>query len=169
MPPAAVEGLFGAADALNAVDPRSVVGDQRALRLDIPELGVEGACVSIIGALGENLGALIVPPLAGHEASRKAATRPRRKSSRIDLGTSWLSLSRVPQVELPEGCRREIIEHGWTASDTNRFPPSSDILALFRATLASRWGQLRPLANDGSDEVLVKPMSESTSTSRPIR
>ncbi len=120
--PAVVEELFGAADALNAVAPWNVVDDQRLLRLDIPELGVDGACVSIIGALGENLGLLIFPSLAGYEAFRTAATRPRRKSSRIDLGTSWLSLSLVLRVDLPEGCRREIIEYGWTASDTNRFP-----------------------------------------------
>jgi hypothetical protein len=28
------------------------------LRADIPDLGIEGACVSIIGALGESLGTM---------------------------------------------------------------------------------------------------------------
>lgn len=119
---AAVAELFDAARLLRFAAPWTIVSDQQVLRLDIPELGVDGACVSIIGALGQSLGLLIFPSLAGYEAFQRAATRPRRKSSRIDLGTSWLSLALVSRAELPEVCRHEILEYDWSASDESSFP-----------------------------------------------
>lgn len=117
-----VADLFAAARLLRHVAPWQVASDQQVLRLDIPELGVEGACVSIIGALGQNLGVLIFPSLSGFDAFLKAASRRRPKSRRIDLGTSWLSFALVPGSELPASMRREVADHGWPVADEMSYP-----------------------------------------------
>ena len=70
---ARVEALFRAAAVLFGVAPWKVVDDHQVLRLDIPGLGVEGACVSIIGALGESLGVIIFPSLLAFERFGAAA------------------------------------------------------------------------------------------------
>lgn len=120
--PAVVADLFAAARLLRHAAPWKIASDQHVLRLDIPELGVEGACVSIIGALGQNFGLLIFPSLARYERFLDAAARPRRKSSRIDVGTSWLSLTLVPRAELPSPMRHEVAEHAWPIVDESSYP-----------------------------------------------
>ena len=120
--PAAVAHLFAAAHLLRRTAPWELASDQHVLRLDIPDLGVDGACVSIIGALGQNLGLLVFPSLARYEKFLDAASRPRRKSSRIDVGTSWLSLTLVPGAELPAPMRCEAVEHAWPVADANSYP-----------------------------------------------
>jgi hypothetical protein len=136
--PEAVADLFAAAPLLRHAAPWELASDQHVLRLDIPELGVEGACVSIIGALGQNLGLLIFPSLARYEAFLNAASRPRRKSSRLDVGTSWLSLTLVPRAELPAPMRREIARHGWSVADEKSYPEVEH---------RERDGLLRPLVD----------------------
>ena len=59
--PQTVEALFRASEALFRTAPWNELQDSQAFRLDIPALGVEGACVSVIGALGESLGLVIFP------------------------------------------------------------------------------------------------------------
>ncbi len=48
--------------------PWKTASDDQVLRVDIPALGVHGACLSIIGGLGESLGFVLFPSLAGYEA-----------------------------------------------------------------------------------------------------
>ncbi|HEX5043109.1 MAG TPA: SEC-C domain-containing protein [Candidatus Polarisedimenticolaceae bacterium] len=119
---AAVADLFAAARLLHHVAPWKVASDQQALRLDIPELQVEGACVSIIGALGQNLGLLIFPSLSGFDAFLRAASKHPPRSRRIDLGTSWLSFTLVPGSQLPTPMRREVAAHGWPVADETSYP-----------------------------------------------
>ena len=57
--PTAVEKLFTAAFSLFAIKPWTVADDTQVLRMDIPALGVDGACLSIIGQLDESRGVLI--------------------------------------------------------------------------------------------------------------
>ena len=57
--PAAVEKLFTAAFSLFAIKPWTVANDTQVLRMDIPALDVDGACLSIIGQLDESRGVLI--------------------------------------------------------------------------------------------------------------
>jgi hypothetical protein len=120
--PAAVADLFVAAQLLRRVAPWEVANDRQVLRLDIPELDVEGACVSIIGTLGDSLGLLIFPSLAGFEAFLEAALKPRAELPRIDLGTTWLSFTLVPGEELPTLMRREAADHGWPVVDEMSYP-----------------------------------------------
>ena len=52
--PEAMAELFVAADLLYGLAPWRRAGGDQLVRLDVPALGVEGACVSLIGALGES-------------------------------------------------------------------------------------------------------------------
>jgi len=136
IPPAALAELFRSAELLYGMAPWKVATDDRVLRMDIPALGVEGACVSIIGHLGESLGLLIFPSLAGYEAFGRAAEDPLSDRFPVDLGTDWLSLSFERGADLPAGMRREVAEYGWPVADANAYP---------RVERRERDGASRPL------------------------
>lgn len=63
----ALDPLFHGARLLYGVAPWKKAQDTQALRLDIPALGAEGACLSVIGAMGESLGFVIFPSLRAFE------------------------------------------------------------------------------------------------------
>ena len=122
IPPAAVGELFTSAEILYRMAPWQVATDDQVLRLDIPALGVEGACVSIIGNLGESLGLLIFPSLAGYEAFGRAVGGPFPGGGPIDLGSDWLALGFERGADLPVEMRREVARHGWPVADPNAYP-----------------------------------------------
>lgn len=122
VPPAVVADLFRSAELLYGVAPWRVATDGQVLRMDIPALGVEGACVSIIGNLGESLGLLIFPSLAGYEAFGRSADEYASGAGPIDFGTDWLSLGFERGADVPAGMRREVAEHGWPVADANAYP-----------------------------------------------
>jgi len=139
VPPEAVGELFRAAEILYATAPWRVATDDQVLRMEIPALGVEGACVSIIGNLGESLGMLIFPSLAGYQAFGRAAEEHARHapgSGPIDLGSDWLALSFERGADLPAEMRREVAAHGWPVADANGYP---------RVERRERDGASRPL------------------------
>jgi len=128
--------LFAAAELLYRVAPWEVASDAQVLRLDIPELDVEGACVSIIGALRESMGLLIFPSLAGYDAFGEAAEKSPNEGGGMDLGTDWLALSFERGADLPAAMRREIATHGWPVADAHAYP---------RVEQRERDGASRPL------------------------
>jgi hypothetical protein len=134
--PAAVADLFRSAEILYRSAPWRVATDDQVLRMDIPALGVEGACVSIIGNLGESLGLLIFPSLAGYEAFGRAADEPFPGGGPIDLGSDWLALGFERGADLPVEMRREAAQHGWPVADANAYP---------RVQQLERDGASRPL------------------------
>ena len=117
---ASVESLFRAAFSLYRLAPWNVAHDGQVLRFDIPALAVEGACVSIIGALGESFGILIFPSLAGYEALAQRAKTP--MPGKRDLGTTILALSFEAAADLPSSMRREAAKHGWPVADAFAYP-----------------------------------------------
>jgi hypothetical protein len=122
VPPEAVAALFAAAEILYRVAPWKVATDDRVLRMDIPALGVEGACVSIIGNLGESLGVLVFPSLSGYRAFGRAAEGPLREGGRPDLGSDWLALGFERGADLPASMRREVAKHGWPVAGADAYP-----------------------------------------------
>ncbi|MFQ5478668.1 MAG: YecA family protein [Candidatus Binatia bacterium] len=128
--------FFASAECLYRIAPWRVASDDQVLRMDIPALGVEGACVSIIGSLGESLGLLIFPSLAGYEAFAQGTEEPLGRIGRIDLGTDWLALSFERGADLPAAMRREVEAHHWPVADANGYP---------RVQRYERDGACRPL------------------------
>jgi len=122
IPPTTVKSLFAAAGILCGVAPWKVATDDRVLRLDVPALGVDGACVSIIGQLGESRGFLVFPSIAGYEAFRRGAEErlPRKKPA--DFGTDWLALCFEREEDLPASMLREVAAHIWHVNAADAYP-----------------------------------------------
>jgi hypothetical protein len=118
--PEAVAELFRSAVYLYRVAPWRVATDDQVVRVDIPELGIEGACLSIIGALGESLGLVIFPSLADYEAFGDEELAP--SGQPIDLGSEYLALSFERGSDLPGGMLREVAEHGWPLPYPDVYP-----------------------------------------------
>ena len=119
---AAVEKLFTAGCSLFALKPWTVVNAAQVLRMDIPALGVNGACLSIIGQLDESRGVLIFPSLHGFEQFREAAQTGAVERGSLALGTELLSLTFKPAAELPPSMRREAMEHSWPVESADAYP-----------------------------------------------
>ena len=118
----AIESFFQAAQHLYRLEPWKVADDGQVLRLDIPQLGVEGACVSIIGALGESLGLIIFPSLMAFERFLEATNMPDNSEEPMDLGTAFLSLNYERGADLPASMRKEVAAQAWPVSSPAAYP-----------------------------------------------
>ena len=120
VPADVVATLFRAAEMLYRLAPWKTASDDQVLRVDVPALGVHGACLSIIGALGESLGFVLFPSLAGYEAFVDAGDAPRRE--RLDFGTTALSLTFERGADVAPARRREVAALGWPVAGPQAFP-----------------------------------------------
>ena len=118
--PAAVEKLFTACAHLFAVKPWTVADDTQAIRMDIPALDVDGACVSVIGGLDGCPGVSIFPSVDGLERFLEVAAGLLEEGALP--GTELLSLIFEPAAELPPSMRREAMEHGWPVAGPDAYP-----------------------------------------------
>jgi hypothetical protein len=122
-PEEAVAELFHSAKLLFQAAPWKANGPTWPVRMDIPALGVSGACLCIIGALGESVGVLIFPSFAGYEAFGDAADALDPESDGpIDFGSSVLGLEFVRGADLPPAMRREVATHGWPVAGADAHP-----------------------------------------------
>ena len=119
---AAVAKLFAAGRLLFAVQPWTVAHDTQVLRMDIPSLGVDGACVSVIGELGKSRGVLVFSSLDDFEAFVAASESGALGRLPVALGAGWLALTFEPATELPPLMRREAMEHGWPVEHADAYP-----------------------------------------------
>ncbi len=119
---AIVKNLFVAAQVLYSIAPWKIATDDQALRMDIPALGIEGACVSIIGSLGQARGLIVFPSLHGYEAFRRVAAKPLKRTARLDMGTGWLALNFERKADLPATMRREAKSYGWPVAGADAYP-----------------------------------------------
>ncbi len=118
----AVEGLFRSAELLYKLAPWKVAADSLVLRVDIPDYGVEGACLSIIGALGQSLGLILFPSLADFDSFLEQAELPRRRGAPIDMGSSARCLNFEVGSDLPPRMLREALDHGWPVAGPKAYP-----------------------------------------------
>lgn len=120
--PAVVEALHLAAEQLFRAAPWKMADDDQVLSLDIPRLGVEGACVCILGALGESLGLVIFPSLLAFERFAETADDATLPAGSIDLGAPTLALHFERGADLPGAMRREASRHGWPVAAADAYP-----------------------------------------------
>jgi len=153
---AAVGELFRAAQTLYHAAPWTLAHDGQLVRLDVPELGITGAAISIMGALGESLGFVVFPSLDAFDAYARAAERLERDRRRhrvprhLDLGTDTLSLTFDRAADLPRSMRKEVLTHGWPVAGPEAYP---QVLGI------ERDGVLRPL--QAADVRLVTACAEA--------
>jgi len=136
IPPERVEALFQAGEILHRAAPWKTASDTQVLRLDIPGLQVEGACVSIIGALGQSVGLLLFPSFVAFRSFLKAADPAAGPEKAIDMGTTVLSLLFERGADLPAAMRREVSRYRWRVAGPDAYP---------RVHHRDRDGKLRPL------------------------
>jgi hypothetical protein len=120
VPAPVVARMFDAAAHLYRVAPWKVAADHEVLRMDIPALGVEGACVSIIGALGESLGVIVFASYLAFERFGDAVLD--RGKHALDLGGPVLALDFWKARDVPSGMRHEIGRYGWAAVAPSAVP-----------------------------------------------
>ncbi len=117
-----LEDLFRNARALYSLAPWKVALDEQLLRVDIPELEVDGACLSIIGNLGESEGLLIFPSIEAYDSFHIAAMHMDEGGGPIDLGTDWLALDFDTEAEVPASMRQEVADHNWPLAGPGAYP-----------------------------------------------
>ncbi len=124
-PPAAAQGvrrLFEAARELYLCAPWKHVQDDVLLRVDVPELGLEGACISITGALGRSFGFVAFPSQVAYEAFLQATARGMPEEGPVDLGTPHLALNFEAHRDVPKTLLREAAAHGWALASSKAYP-----------------------------------------------
>ena len=117
IPPPLVEELFKAASLLFRTAPWHRMSDQQIVRVDIPSLGMDGACLSVIGAAGESFGFMLFESVDDYHAFILPPA-PAAANDRVTMR----SLSFDRQEELPPSLLQEIEEHGWTVAGRNAYP-----------------------------------------------
>jgi hypothetical protein len=114
--------LFKAADALYRLAPWQFTFDEQLIEVNIPELDVHGACISVIGALGESYGFLLFSSLEDYEQMLAASYEIEQGADKIDLGCSITSLNYERGADLPGNMRREVQQHGWPVAAATAYP-----------------------------------------------
>ena len=90
--------------------------------MDIPALGVDGACLSIIGQLGQSRGVLIFHSRKDFEQFLKAAANGNPEQPGAAFGADVLSLTFHNATQLPPAMRREAMQNGWSVNSPDAYP-----------------------------------------------
>ena len=109
-------GFIQAAARFERSAPWEAAGDGQVLRLDVPALGWEGACASILGAAGEEFGLLLLRSLEDFVAFTRLAGEPRRPANRRrGIGIPLLSVNFDDPHAIAEGhvLAKRARAHGW--------------------------------------------------------
>ena len=136
VPAEAVGEFFRAAEFLHIAAPWRIVDGDTPFRLDVPQLGIEGACLSVIGNAGESFGFLLFDSIAAFTRFLQAAGE--RRDSR-DLGGRLLSLVFEDRADVAAERLAEIEANGWQVREKAAVP------LLQRR---DRDGMLLPLGDD---------------------
>ena len=122
---AVVAELFSAARLLFRAAPWRNQSDQQILRVDIPALGVDGACLSVIGAAGESFGALLFRSIYDFHAFAEAPDHfgaSGKPAPRSSGDPAMLSLSFDRKKVLSLSMVREIDLHRWPVAGAKAYP-----------------------------------------------
>src|SRR5260221_649090 len=122
--PDVVGAFFSAASTFFRAAPWRHVTEEQVLRVDIPELQVEEACLSVIGGAGESYGLLLFRSLETFMdfASMAPPTEEAMRSPQPQQETKLLSLSFDPKKTLSPEMLREIKTHRWEVAGAKGYP-----------------------------------------------
>lgn len=120
--PELLEGFFAAARMLWTVAPWKVAGDAELIGLDVPEQGIEEACVSIMGGAGHAYGLAIFESIEHFETFYEAGTMDLDPNELPDLGGDELFLAFEPEAALPAAMIEEAEKYGFVRGGPRAFP-----------------------------------------------
>ncbi|HHH29451.1 MAG TPA: hypothetical protein ENK57_14050, partial [Polyangiaceae bacterium] len=120
--PDLVERFFVAARALWAAAPWRFAGDAQIIRVDAPSLGIDGACLSILGAGGQEFGLSLFESIDHYDAFMRVASSRPDPARRIDLGGEELLLSFDHERNVPKKMVTQARELGLATASENAFP-----------------------------------------------
>ena len=111
--PALLRKLNLACGRLFNVQPWTFVGEDQKLGMDIPDLGLAGAVLTITGDAGRYRGILVFPSAVGYERHLRAiAEAGYMPFGTTSFGTEVLALTFQTVTELPAPLRREALKRG---------------------------------------------------------
>lgn len=121
--PETISLFFRASARLYGIRPWEIVeSDGQILALDAPTLGVEGACLVVIGQLEESRGFILFNSLEDYGAYAEAGNELDETGSFVSPGVPIFSVNFEGAADLPQGMRDEINEHGWELSGPEAYP-----------------------------------------------
>ena len=120
--PEAVASLFAGARALYAVAPWRAAQSGHLIRLDIPALDVNAACLSIIGNPGKDFGFIIFPSIEDFDRFLETPRFGDTDEPLPDLGSSTLALHYESEEHIPAAMLREVEAHGWPIASKAAYP-----------------------------------------------
>ncbi len=135
LPPELVGKLFRAAEMLYRLAPWKF-GPDDVIRVDIPAMGIDGACLAVIGQGGEEHGILLFPSLEAYDTFCERGAMLEAGGEPEDIGTPILSLTFETKAAVPRAMLRAIKEHGWPVAGPKAYPlaerrgPSGAVLPL---------------------------------------
>lgn len=106
-----VRELFEASAALHRLAPWTIAAEDQVLAVDIPALRIHNACLTVMGARGDDRGFLLFDSYAAWTSF--GAT---------DLSGFLLSLNFEPADALPPSMRQEVASHDWPIGGPDALP-----------------------------------------------
>jgi len=121
--PEVVGRFFAAAAPVFRAAPWQVAGEAQVLAMDAPPFGYEGACLSIIGALGEAFGILTYASMDDYLSVVRTAIRGVPVGG---PGVLTFAVNFDPATSVARRLRQEAKRHGWLV-ERGGFPTISHI------------------------------------------
>src|SRR5688572_1079478 len=117
-----VERLFEMAALLYKLAPWKVATEDQVIQVDIAELGVREACLSIVGNADQSCGFLLFRSLEGYLNFVEAASQFVGGDDPLLPDASWLALTFVSAADLPPGRLHQAKQHRWPVAARNAYP-----------------------------------------------
>ncbi|WP_373049118.1 SEC-C metal-binding domain-containing protein [Vulgatibacter sp.] len=145
IPPERVERLFRAARRFFQAQPWKVAAEEEVFAVDVPELGIEGGCLIVIGAQEEARGFTLFPDVDTYLAFVEAVS----EEEGLPVGP-FLHLGFEQEQDLGPTMRAELQRYGWKAAAPGAVPA---LLALDEDGLTRELEEL--------DHVLATALAEA--------
>lgn len=121
VPPEQIHDFFVSARMLYDLSPWKRIDDSQIFRIDIPDLGIAEACLSVIGGLGESLGFVLFSSFVEYDAFVTAIAESGPEPPE-GFRAACLGLTFEHAADLPPEIRRRIATHSWPVAGPRAYP-----------------------------------------------
>jgi hypothetical protein len=135
--PETVAHFFESTAGLYRAAPWKSLWDADVIGLDVPQLGLSRAALSVIGRARQNYGFIIFDSASDYDAFGAAGQDPLRRRHG-DIGAPILSLNFETKSKIPVTMRGEITRHHWPVAGPKAYPL---VMAVDRDLVARPLGE----------------------------